>query len=64
MRSPSSAPTAPAPGYATTMHLLGDRVICSFCGLADHAARFIGEDVALCEDCERAEAIAAAGGAP
>ena len=37
---------------ATCMDLIGDRVICAFCGLADHAVRFIAEDVPLCEDCE------------
>ena len=41
-----------SPRYATTFHLLGDRVICAFCGLADHAVRFIAEDLPLCEDCE------------
>ena len=47
-----SAARRPSPRYATTDHLLGDRVICDFCGLADHAVRLIAEDLPLCEDCE------------
>ena len=52
MRFRSSAPAEPTPRSATTACLLGDRVICAFCDLADHAVRFIDEDLPLCEYCD------------
>ncbi len=52
MRSRSSAPAEPIPRAATTTYLLGDRVVCAFCDLADHAVRFVAEDLPLCDDCE------------
>ena len=47
-----TAARRPSSRYATTEHLLGDRIVCAFCGLADHAVQFIAEDLPLCEDCE------------
>ena len=47
-----SAACRPSPRYATTDHLLGDRVICAFCDRVDFQVRFIAEDLPLCEDCE------------
>ena len=51
-----STPTGPARREslppATCMDLIGDRVICALCGLADHAVRFIGEDTPPCEGCK------------
>ncbi len=41
-----------SPPYATTDHLLGDRVVCVFCDRVDFQVRFIAEDTPLCEDCE------------
>ena len=64
----SSAPAEPTPRPATTAYLLGDRVVCAFCDLTDHAVRFVAEDLPLCEDCEANglgdRLIAAAGGGP
>ena len=52
MRSRSSIPAEPIPRPATTMHLLGDRVVCAFCDLVDHAVRFVAADLPVCEECE------------
>ena len=41
-----------SPHYATTDHLLGDRVVCAFCDRVDFQVRFVAEDLPLCEDCE------------
>jgi hypothetical protein len=38
--------------YATTCHLVGDRVACASCDHLDHAVRFVAEDLPVCEDCE------------
>ena len=38
--------------YATTNSLVGDGVVCASCGHLDHAARFVAEDLPVCEDCE------------
>ena len=40
------------PAYATTCHLVVDRVVCASCGHLAHAARFVAEDVPVCEDCD------------
>ena len=39
------------PPATTGALLLGDRFVCSFCGLAEHAVEFTPDDDALCEDC-------------
>ena len=52
MRSRSSAPAEPVPGYATTLHLVGDRVACAGCERVDFAVRFLNGGVPVCEDCE------------
>ena len=54
MRSRSSAPAEPVPRYATTLHLVGDRVMCARCEWADLEVRFVAADLPLCENCERA----------
>ena len=40
------------PHPASTLQLIGDRVVCAFCDRVDFQVRFIGEDLPLCEDCE------------
>ena len=40
------------PAYATTCHLVGDRVACASCDHLAHAVRFVAEDLPVCEDCE------------
>ena len=40
------------PAYATTCHLVGDRVACASCDHLAYAVRFVAEDVPVCEDCE------------
>ena len=68
MSSRSSALAEPITCSATTLHLLGDRIICALCERVDLSVRFVAADLPRCEDCEAAgvgdEAIAAAGVGP